>query len=105
MTGHGVTYVLIADVPAGGLRAFRQYEAAVLPLLADHGGRLERRLRSTDGHREIHIVWFPDPQALGAFRADPRRQRLGHLMEASGARTEFLTVADVSEEPGPGAGA
>jgi hypothetical protein len=91
----GVTYVFIADVPAGGVTAFRQYENAVLPLLADHAGRLERRLRSTDGQREVHILWFPDTQAIDAFRADPRRRHVGHLMEASGARTELLAVEDV----------
>jgi uncharacterized protein (DUF1330 family) len=95
VTDDGLTYVFIADVPTDGLRAFRQYEAAVLPLLPDHGGRLERRLRSIDGHREIHIVWFPDTRALDAFRSDPRRQRLSHLMETSGAHTEFLAVEDV----------
>lgn len=53
MTDQGVRYVLIADVPADGVDAFREYENAVLPLLGEHGSRLERRLRSADGHREV----------------------------------------------------
>ena len=28
---------------------FQAYETLVLPYLADHGGRMERRLRSLDG--------------------------------------------------------
>jgi hypothetical protein len=97
MTDHGVRYVFIADVPADGLDAFREYENAVLPLLGKHGGRLERRLRSADGHREVHLLWFPHPQALDAFRADPRRQRFTALMDASRARTELLAVLDVTD--------
>jgi hypothetical protein len=95
MDQRGVTFVFVADVPADGVAAFRDYEAAVLPLLADHGARLERRLRSLDGCREVHVLWFPGDGALGDFRADPRRRRSGHLLELSGARTELLAVEDV----------
>jgi hypothetical protein len=97
MTDPGVRYVFIADVPSDGLEPFRKYENAVLPLLGEHGGRLERRLRSADGHREIHLLWFPQPQALDAFRADPRRQRFAPLIEASRAQTELVAVHDVTE--------
>jgi uncharacterized protein (DUF1330 family) len=97
MTGHGVTYVLIAEVPADGVDVFREYESLVLPLLAAHGGRLDRRLRSGDGHREIHIVWFPDSEALDAFRADPRRQQVGHLLELSRASTDLFVVEEVAD--------
>ena len=99
MTDDGVTYVFLAEVPADGLAAFRQYEDTVLPLVAEHAGRLVRRLRSADGHRELHILWFPGTHALDAFRADPRRRRVAHLMEASGARTELFAVDDVAGHP------
>jgi hypothetical protein len=97
MADEGATYVLIAEVPASGVESFGRYEDAVLPLLADHGGRLERRLRSPDGRREIHVLWFPHPQALDAFRGDPRRLRLARLLDASGAQAELLAVEDVTE--------
>jgi hypothetical protein len=104
VTDGGVSYVVLVDVPTGGFTAFRQYENAVLALLADHAGRLERRIRSTHGHREVHILWFPDTRALDAFRAD--RRRAGHLLEASGARTELFAVEDIpghaSEPPASG---
>jgi hypothetical protein len=99
VTDGGVTYVFVADVPSEGLPAFRQYEDAVLPLLADYAGRLERRLRSADGHREVHILWFPNTSALDAFRADPRRRHVSPLMQASGAPTELFAVDDVAEHP------
>ncbi len=39
-----VTYVLVIHGPAEGVELFQRYEAAVLPLLSEHGGALERRL-------------------------------------------------------------
>jgi len=54
------------------------YEDAVLPLLADHGARLLYRGRRAAGEDpalplELHLVWFPDREALDAFLADERR--------------------------------
>jgi hypothetical protein len=95
MSVDGVTYVASATVPPAGVAAFRAYESAVLPLLADHGGRLERRLRSADGLREIHVLWFPRVAALDAYRADRRRQEHSHLLAESGAHVEVLPVTDV----------
>ena len=74
---------------------FQAYEERVLPLIAAHGGTLERRLRSPEGGVELHIVSFPSDGALAAFRADPERARAAPLLEASGARTELLTLQDV----------
>jgi len=57
------------------------YEDAVLPLLADHGGRVEFRGRRTAGQDaalpvEVHVLSFPDHRALDAYLADPRRAAL-----------------------------
>jgi hypothetical protein len=41
-----VTVALIARIPAEGVTDFRAYEDAVLPLLPEFNGRLERRLRN-----------------------------------------------------------
>jgi hypothetical protein len=90
-----VTYVLVARIPATGIRAFQRYEAAVLPLLADHGGRLDRRLRSTDGTVEAHLIAFDETGGLAAYRADPRRAEHAPLLEQSGAQIELLEMEDV----------
>jgi len=103
MTNVGVTLCAIFRIPPAGVDSFQEYEEAVLPLLAEHGGMLQRRLRAPDGMAEIHIIWFPSGSHFGAYRADPRRTSLASLFEASGAMAEVLTVADV--EPvvsGPG---
>jgi hypothetical protein len=44
----------------------------VLPLLAEHGGVLQSRLRSADGLVEIHVVCFPLTHAFARFWEDPR---------------------------------
>ena len=93
----GVVYVQVVRLPGSGLAAFDAYEEAVLPLLADHGGRLQRRLRSADRLTEVHLVWFPSPQRFAAYRDDPGRTEHAHLLARSGARTELLELSDVGE--------
>ncbi len=90
-------FVVIARVPAGGVADFQRYEAAVLPRLAEHGGRLERRLRSEDGTTEVHLVSFADAAAFAAFRADPVRVAAAPLLAASGAQTELVPAIDVHD--------
>lgn len=70
-----VTYLMPARLPEGRLDAFGAYENAVLPLLAEHGGRLERRLRTPDDRVEAHLVSFAGEADSAASRADPRRSR------------------------------
>ena len=53
-----ITFALIARIPAEGVADFTAYEDAVLPLLSEFNGRLERRLRNSDGTIEMHIVGF-----------------------------------------------
>ena len=64
---------LVAVVDLVEAEAGRRYEDRVLVLLKRHGGRLERRLRSTDGLTEVHLLWFPSREAYDAFLADPAR--------------------------------
>jgi len=71
-----LTFVLIARVPSDGVASFQAYEDAVLPLLNEFGGLLERRLRNADGTIEVHIVSFDSDQNFQRFRSDPRRALL-----------------------------
>ncbi|MEH1166696.1 hypothetical protein V6V47_15060 [Micromonospora sp. CPCC 205539] len=50
--------VAVVEFAAGAEEAGRRYEDAVLALLGRHGGRLDRRLRSTDGQAEVHVIRF-----------------------------------------------
>ena len=91
-----VTFVLIARIPAEGIADFRAYENAVLPLLPEFNGRLERRLRSPDGTIEAHIVSFASEADFQNYRNDPRRKAQAWLLEKSSAKLELLSMADVS---------
>lgn len=97
MSPDGLLLGLIARVPPDGIAAFNAYEAQVLPLLSDHGGVLQRRLRTEDGSAEIHLVWFPSEAAFAAFRNDPRRNKHAALMTESGATTELLRLHDAED--------
>lgn len=91
-----VTFVLIARIPAEGIEDFRAYEAAVLPLLAEFNGRLERRLRDPDGTVEVHIVSFASDVDFQNYRNDPRRMAQAWLLEKSSAKLELLPMVNVS---------
>lgn len=99
MSPDGLLLGLIARIPPDGIATFNAYEAQVLPLLADHGGVLQRRLRTDDGQTEIHLVWFPSEAAFAAFREDPRRTQHAALMTQAGAATELLRLRDVTDPP------
>jgi hypothetical protein len=96
MTNDGVTLCAIFRVPLAGVAAFQAYEAAVPPLLRAHHGALQHRLRAEPGTSEIHVSWFPSVSALNAYRADPRRAAHAARLDASGAVSEVLIVADVT---------
>lgn len=94
MTKAGITLCVTLRVPPDGVAPFRAYEDAVLPLLADHGGALERRLRSEDGTTEIHLIRFPSEAHYAAYRADPRRTAYAELRTRSGVTSESVRVED-----------
>jgi len=91
-----VTFVLIARIPTEGIEDFRAYEDAVLPLLHEFNGRLERRLRNPDGTIEMHIVSFASDADFENYRNDPRRTAQARLLERSSAKLELLPMANVS---------
>jgi hypothetical protein len=90
-----LTSVLIARIPPDGVEAFQAYEDRVLPLLNEHGGRLQRRLRNGAGTIELHIVSFPSDIAFKRYRSDPRRTAALPLLECSAATLERLSLRDV----------
>ncbi|SDY87494.1 hypothetical protein SAMN05661080_04872 [Modestobacter sp. DSM 44400] len=87
--------VMLADVAREGVEAFQRYEAAVLPRLERHNGRLERRLRTADGQAEVHIVSFRSRSAYEAYIADPERADHRALLEGVALTQRLLEVTDV----------
>jgi hypothetical protein len=90
-----VTFVLIARIPVEGVADFRAYEAAVLPLLPEYNGRLERRLQNADGTLEIHVLSFASEADRENYRNDPRRTAQAWLLQKSAAKLESVRMADV----------
>jgi hypothetical protein len=88
-------HVLIARIPPDGVGDYQEYETRLLPLLAEHEGTLERRLRSPDGLVEVHVLGFASHEAFTAYMDDPRRAALRPLLLSSGAQTELLELSEV----------
>ena len=91
-----VTTVLIARIPPEGIADFRAYEDAVLPLLPEYNGRLERRLRNQDGTVEMHIVSYASEADFQNYRNDPRRTAQASVLKKSSAMVESIPMTNVS---------
>ena len=90
-----LTFVMIADVPPDGVSAFQRYESLVLPLLARHAGRLERRLRTDDALAEVHVVSFESREGYDSYIADEERQAHRSLLDGAEVVQRILQVEDV----------
>jgi uncharacterized protein (DUF1330 family) len=90
--------ILIAHlfVEPGRNAEFRRFEQAAARIMARHGGRIERVIRPIAAPAgqalpdEIHVVWFPSPERLEAYRQDPELAGLASLRKAAIARTEVI---------------
>lgn len=85
----------------GQAEALIAYEDQVLALLADHGGSVLYRARTTgpptqpdqtDQPLEVHLIELPSEAALERYLADERRTALAEQRERAVARTEVLRV-------------
>jgi hypothetical protein len=91
----GVSYLMVARLDPRGADQFAEYERRVLPLLIEHGGRLDRRLATVDRLTEVHLLWFPSTTAFGRYRDDHRRQAHTDLLTQSRATIEVLELRDL----------
>ena len=71
----------VIDIPPEAVAAFQRYEAGVLPLLALHGGRLDRRLSTRDGTTEVHVLSFASESHYRDYLDDPDRSSLRQLLD------------------------
>lgn len=94
-----ILVVSLWPVP-GEEATFEAFERDAARAMARHGGRIERVLRvepgAPDAPREVHVVSFPDREALAAYQADGETRRLGSRREACIARTEVLAARDAA---------
>ena len=81
----------------GQAQALVAYEDQVLPMIADHGGSVLYRARTTgptqpDQPLEVHLIELPSEAAVERYLADERRTALAEQRERAVARTEVLRV-------------
>jgi hypothetical protein len=91
-----VTFVLIVRIPFNGIADFQAYEDAVLPLLPEFNGRLERRLRNAEGTVEMHIISFASDADFANYRNDSRRTAHAWLLQRSSAKLELLPMTNIA---------
>jgi enamine deaminase RidA (YjgF/YER057c/UK114 family) len=89
------TVAVVVDLGADAVAPFDAYERRVLPLLARHGGAVDRRLRTADGRTEVHVLAFADRTGFDAYVADPDRAAHGRLLDGADVRRRLLEVDDV----------
>jgi enamine deaminase RidA (YjgF/YER057c/UK114 family) len=90
-----LTLALVVDLAPDAVEPFDAFERRVLPLLARHGGRLDRRLRTADGRTEIHLLSFADRTGYDSYLADPDRAAAGHLLDGLDLQRRLLEVTEV----------
>lgn len=86
--------------------AFERFERSACALLARHGGRIDRALRtrppspSADVPFEVHVVSFPDEASFDRYRADPDTLALAAIRQQVIARTDLRRVVEVGPYDG-----
>jgi uncharacterized protein (DUF1330 family) len=82
--------------PVGGKEAdLVTYEDLVLPMLERHGGHMLHRVRRADGGNdpyEVHLIDFPDDDAVAAYLEDPERLALSAMRDDAILATRIIRV-------------
>ncbi len=92
----GLTLVFLGFADPGNMDRVAAYEDELLPLLDAHGGVVRfRGRRSNDDPNEpaeVHVLWFPDGDALNGYLADDRRLAVQARHGAVFDRTQVIEV-------------
>ena len=79
-----LTLVVMLFIHAGHESGFEVFESNAAEIMRRYGGAIERRIRcagqpDSGEPYEVHIVTFPDQQALDRYRKDPELAQLAEL--------------------------
>ena len=102
----GPTLCVLLWARPGADEALIAYEDRVLSLLAEHGGRVLQRARSSGAGGqplEVQLLEFPSAAAHDAYLTDGRRTSLAAERDRAIARTQVIDVELVGQ-PGCGGG-
>ncbi len=87
-----LTLVVLLYVDRNRQEDFERFEAAAARVMSRHGGAIERRIGFRRGNdpsqpHELHVVTFPDAEALERYRNDPDVQAMAGLREKAILKT------------------
>jgi hypothetical protein len=91
----GFRIVAVVHLADADLVGGREYEDLVLGLLPSVGGRVERRLRTTDSRAEVHELWFPSREAMQTVMSHPERLAAREKLGTAAPTTDVYEVEAV----------
>ena len=91
---NSLTLVVTLTVRNEAVKTFREFERRAARVMVKYGGMIERTVvipprNASDFLKEVHIVTFPDEQALQAYREDEESKTIAPLREASIVKTDI----------------
>jgi len=96
------TLIVLLHVDPGHKDDFERFEAEASRIMARHGGRIERRMATSelsgidgDVPYEVHLVTFPSPESFEAYRLDPELTPLAELRSRAIRRTTIWRSTDL----------
>jgi hypothetical protein len=87
--------IAIVEMAPGSAATGHKYEDTVLGLLDQHGGAVERRMRSMDSATEVHIIRFRSRAGYESFMADPDRLEYRDKIGDAAPTTRVLEVREL----------
>jgi uncharacterized protein (DUF1330 family) len=89
---------LVVLLHVGDPKEFERFERRASSIMARHGGRIERRIRTAiedDAPDEVHVVTFTSENDLEAYLQDPELAALAELRQRAIRRTEVWRGNDL----------
>lgn len=93
-----ITLLVALYVHEGQHQTFIEYETQAFAIIAEYGGRLEKRYQCASQYQvpaEFHVVTFPDQTAFEAYRADPRLKDLAPLHQQAIVQTIIWSAVEL----------
>jgi uncharacterized protein (DUF1330 family) len=93
-----ITLLVALHVHEGQTQTFIDYETKVFAIIAEYGGRLEKRYQCVpqpQAPAEFHLITFPSQASFEAYRADPRLSELAPLRQQAMAQTIIWSAAEL----------
>ncbi len=96
-----ILMTVLIYVNEGELETLHEYERRAIPIMARHGGEIQRIIRpksaaNIDTPDEIHWLTFPSEEAFTAYRNDPDSAQIAHLREQAVRKAIFMSGTEIT---------